>query len=208
MESVPNSVNFVALEEHVLATWQREQTFRQSLAQRSDAPRYVFYDGPPFATGMPHYGHLLTSYMQDVVPRYQTMRGFYVPRRWGWDCHGLPAELEVEKELGLRADKDGVGPFNAACRSLVLRYADELERVMTRLGRWVDFDAYSTMDPDYTESVVWAFAELHRRTPTRRIRCSRDPSCCTRRNRPTGRVASSRAPTRPRSATRGCGTRR
>src|SRR5664279_3022061 len=163
MESVPNSVDFVSLEHHVLATWQREHTFEQSLAQRADAPRYVFYDGPPFATGMPHYGHLLTSYMKDVVPRYQTMRGFYVPRRWGWDCHGLPAELEVERELGLTAERDGVGPFNAACRSLVLRYAGEWERVMTRLGRWVDFDAYSTMDPDYTESVVWAFAELHRR---------------------------------------------
>lgn len=163
MESVPNSVDLVSLEHHVLAAWQRDQTFQRSLAQRADAPRYVFYDGPPFATGMPHYGHLLTSYMKDVVPRYQTMRGYHVPRRWGWDCHGLPAELEVERELGLTADQVGVGVFNAACRNLVLRYAGEWERVMTRLGRWVDFDAYSTMDPDYTESVVWAFAELHRR---------------------------------------------
>jgi isoleucyl-tRNA synthetase len=127
----------------------------------------VFYDGPPFATGLPHYGHLLTSYVKDVVPRYQTMRGYHVPRRWGWDCHGLPAELEVE-HLGMRApaatDSVGVGAFNAECRGLVLRYADEWETLMTRFGRWVDFrGAYSTMDAEYTESVVWAFAELHRR---------------------------------------------
>ncbi len=162
------SVDFVSLEHSVLATWNRERTFQQSLAQRADAPRYVFYDGPPFATGLPHYGHLLTSYMKDVVPRYQTMRGFHVPRRWGWDCHGLPVELEVEKEHGLASpaasDGSAVAAFNDACRGLVLRYATEWEGVVSRLGRWVDFDdAYSTMDPEYTESVVWAFAELHRR---------------------------------------------
>jgi len=168
MFEVSNSVDFAALELQVLARWQREHTFQQSLAQRAQAPRYVFYDGPPFATGLPHYGHVLTSYMKDVVPRFQTMRGYYVPRRWGWDCHGLPAELEVEKELGLRApaasDAEGVAAFNAACRGLVLRYAREWEHVMTRLGRWVDFvGAYRTMDAGYTESVVWAFAELHAR---------------------------------------------
>lgn len=165
---VSNSVDFPALEQRVLAKWQRERTFEQSLAQRAGAPPYVFYDGPPFATGLPHYGHVLTSYMKDVVPRYQTMRGRHVPRRWGWDCHGLPVELEVEKELGLAspaaADAEQVAAFNTACRGLVLRYAHEWEGVMTRLGRWVDFaGAYSTMDPEYTESVVWAFAELHRR---------------------------------------------
>src|SRR5262249_25549444 len=168
MDPVSNCVDFAALELQVLARWQRERTFEQSLARRADAPRYVFYDGPPFATGMPHYGHVLTSYMKDVVPRYQTMRGFCVPRRWGWDCHGLPAELEVEKEHGLRSpvagDAAGVAAFNAACRGRVLRYAGAWENVMTRLGRWVDFTgAYSTMDPAYTESVVWAFAELHAR---------------------------------------------
>src|SRR5262249_16743447 len=167
MDPVSNCVDFAALELQVLARWQRERTFEQSLAQRADAPRYVFYDGPPFATGMPHYGHVLTSYMKDVVPRYQTMRGHYVPRRWGWDCHGLPAELEVEKE-GLRSpaahDVAGVTAFNAACRQLVLRYANEWERVMQRLGRWADFaGAYSTMDVSYTESVVWAFAQLYAR---------------------------------------------
>jgi isoleucyl-tRNA synthetase len=168
LKEVSNCVDFSLLEQQVLAKWKRERTFEQSLAQRAGAPRYVFYDGPPFATGLPHYGHLLTSYMKDVVPRYQTMRGFYVPRRWGWDCHGLPVELEVEKELGLpspaASDAGAVATFNSACRGLVLRYASEWERVMARLGRWVDFDgAYSTMDPDYTESVVWAFAELHGR---------------------------------------------
>lgn len=162
------SVDFVSLEHSVLAKWNRERTFHQSLVQRADSPRYVFYDGPPFATGLPHYGHLLTSYMKDVVPRYQTMRGFHVPRRWGWDCHGLPVELEVEKEHGLSSpaasDGSAVAAFNDACRGLVLRYATEWEGVVSRLGRWVDFDgAYSTMDPEYTESVVWAFAELHRR---------------------------------------------
>jgi isoleucyl-tRNA synthetase len=114
------SVDFVSLEHEVLARWNRERTFEQSLAQRADAPRYVFYDGPPFATGLPHYGHLLTSYMKDVVPRYQTMRGFHVPRRWGWDCHGLPVELEVEKEHGLASpassDSSAVAAFNDACR--------------------------------------------------------------------------------------------
>ncbi len=168
LKEVSNSVDFALLEQQVLARWQRERTFEQSLAQRAGAPRYVFYDGPPFATGLPHYGHLLTTYMKDVVPRYQTMRGYHVPRRWGWDCHGLPVELEVEKELGLPSpvggDTEAVAAFNSACRGLVLRYAREWESVMTRLGRWVDFaGAYSTMDPDYTESVVWAFAELHAR---------------------------------------------
>ena len=168
LKEVPNSVNFPVLEQQVLATWLRERTFERSLSQRAGAPHYVFYDGPPFATGLPHYGHVLTSYMKDVVPRYQTMRGYCVPRRWGWDCHGLPVELEVEKELCLTspaaADTGAVASFNHACRGLVHRYVREWEGVMTRLGRWVDFDgAYSTMDAEYTESVVWAFAELHRR---------------------------------------------
>ena len=164
LSEVSNSVDFAFLETEVLARWNRERTFEQSLAQRAGAPRYVFYDGPPFATGLPHYGHVLTSYMKDVVPRFQTMRGFYVPRRWGWDCHGLPAELEVEKEHAMRADTHGVEAFNDACRGLVLRYAHEWEGVMNRLGRWVDFaGAYRTMDVEYTDAVVGAFAELHAR---------------------------------------------
>jgi len=166
MREVPNSVQFAELELGVLARWQRERTFEQSLAQRRDAKRFVFYDGPPFATGLPHYGHILTSFIKDVVPRYQTMRGHYVPRRWGWDCHGLPVELEVEAELGLTSPADiarhGVAAFNEACRSLVMRYASEWETVVTRLGRWVDFaGAYKTMDDSYVESVVWCFKQLH-----------------------------------------------
>src|SRR5690349_13464367 len=165
---VSNSVDFAALERGVLARWQREKTFEQSLERRRDAPRFVFYDGPPFATGLPHYGHILTTYIRDVVPRYQTMRGRYVPRRWGWDCHGLPVELEVERELGLASPSEivqhGVDRFNTACRALVMRYAAEWEAVMTRLGRWVDFaGAYKTMDDSYVESVVWCFQQLHQK---------------------------------------------
>jgi isoleucyl-tRNA synthetase len=160
-------VDFSALEVRVLERWERERTFERSLEQRRGAPRFVFYDGPPFATGLPHYGHILTSFIKDVVPRYQTMRGFDVPRRWGWDCHGLPVEVEAEKELGLRSPAEipaRLGEFNATCKQLVLRYADEWERVMHRLGRWVDFaGAYRTMDGDYIESVMWGFKELHAR---------------------------------------------
>ena len=163
MREVSNSVDFAALELRVLERWSRERTFEQSVARRAGAPRYVVHDGPPFASGLPHYGHLLTSYMKDVVPRYQTMRGYCVPRRWGWDCHGLPVELEAEKEVGLPADV-GVAAFNDACRGLVMRYQHEWERVVTRMGRWVDLaGAYKTMDADYTDAVVWAFAELHAR---------------------------------------------
>src|SRR5678816_1507593 len=144
LQEVSNTVRFAELELGVLARWERERTFQRSLERRAGAPRFVFYDGPPFATGLPHYGHILTSFIKDVVPRYQTMRGFYVPRRWGWDCHGLPVELEVEKELGLK-HTDGLAEFNAACRGLVHRYASEWETQLTRLGRWVDWDAYSTM---------------------------------------------------------------
>jgi isoleucyl-tRNA synthetase len=145
LQEVSTSVRFSELELGVLARWQRERTFERSLARRRGAPRFVFYDGPPFATGLPHYGHILTSFIKDVVPRYQTMRGFDVPRRWGWDCHG-------------------VGPFNATCRELVARYAGEWETAVTRLGRWVDFEAaYRTMDADYIESVVWCFHALHER---------------------------------------------
>ena len=164
--AVPIDVNFPALEGEVLARWAREGTFARSLARREGAPAYVFYDGPPFATGLPHYGHILTSYIKDVVPRFFTMKGQHVERRWGWDCHGLPVEFEIEKELGFRSRADivayGVGRFNEACQTSVLRYADEWRRVITRLGRWVDFDHdYKTMDQDYMESVVWVFARLH-----------------------------------------------
>ena len=165
---VPNSVRFPDLELEVLERWRRERTFERSVEQRAGAPTFVFYDGPPFATGLPHYGHILTSFIKDVVPRYQTMRGRHVPRRWGWDCHGLPVEHEVEKALGLgsRADivRHGLARFNDACRALVMRYEKEWEAVIHRLGRWVDFaGAYKTMDADFVESVVWCFRTLHDR---------------------------------------------
>lgn len=161
----PNEVDFPAKEREILRYWHDERTFEQSVEQRAGSTPFIFYDGPPFATGTPHYGHILTSYIKDVVPRYFTMRGFHVPRRWGWDCHGLPIEFEVEKELGFHSKADilqyGIEKFNEACRAMVLRYASEWRDVIGRLGRWVDFDhAYLTMDPDYMESVVWVFKTL------------------------------------------------
>ncbi len=168
LRAVPNEVDFAALERSVLDRWQRERTFEQSVSFRAGRPAYVFYDGPPFATGLPHYGHILTSYIKDVVPRFFTMRGFHVPRRWGWDCHGLPVEFEVEKEHGFKTRTEilefGIDRFNDSCRQMVLRYASEWRSIIGRLGRWVDFDnAYKTMDPDYIETVVWVFKTLWER---------------------------------------------
>lgn len=160
---------FPALEEAVLARWQADDTFARSVANRPAGDKgsneFVFYDGPPFANGMPHYGHLLTGYVKDVVPRYQTMRGRRVERRFGWDCHGLPAEVEAEKELGISGHPEisefGIDKFNDACRTSVLRYTDEWRRYVTRQARWVDFDNdYKTLDPSYMESVMWAFKTL------------------------------------------------
>ena len=149
----------------VLDYWVRDDTFRASIARRDGAPEYVFYDGPPFANGLPHYGHLLTGYVKDIVPRYRTMRGYKVERRFGWDTHGLPAELEVERQLGItdksQIDDMGIAAFNEACRASVLRYTDEWQAYVTRQARWVDFDNdYKTLDPDYMESVIWAFKQL------------------------------------------------
>jgi len=157
--------SFPAIEQRVLAGWAADGTFQASIDQRAGAEEFVFYDGPPFANGLPHYGHLLTGYVKDVVPRYQTMRGRRVERRFGWDCHGLPAEVEAEKQLGIKhkyeIEEMGVAEFNAACRSSVLRYTDEWRSYVTRQARWVDFDNdYKTLDTDYMESVMWAFKTL------------------------------------------------
>jgi isoleucyl-tRNA synthetase len=157
--------DFPALELEVLDYWARDDTFRASIARRDGAPEYVFYDGPPFANGLPHYGHLLTGYVKDIVPRYRTMRGYKVERRFGWDTHGLPAELEVERQLGItdksQIDAMGIAAFNEACRESVLRYTDEWRAYVTRQARWVDFDNdYKTLDPSYMESVIWAFKQL------------------------------------------------
>jgi isoleucyl-tRNA synthetase len=157
--------DFPALEAEVLDYWARDDTFRASVARRADAEEYVFYDGPPFANGLPHYGHLLTGYVKDIVPRYRTMRGYKVERRFGWDTHGLPAELEVERQLGItdksQIDAMGIAAFNEACRESVLRYTDEWQAYVTRQARWVDFDNdYKTLDLPYMESVIWAFKQL------------------------------------------------
>ncbi|HLY82991.1 MAG TPA: isoleucine--tRNA ligase, partial [Acidimicrobiales bacterium] len=166
---VPASPRLPELEEEVLARWEAHRTFRASVEQRPAGPdgsnEYVFYDGPPFANGLPHYGHLLTGYVKDAVPRYQTMRGRRVERRFGWDCHGLPAETEAEKELGVAGrgpiTEFGIARFNDYCRTSVLRYTHEWERYVTRQARWVDFShAYKTMDLDYMESVMWALKQL------------------------------------------------
>ncbi len=159
------SPNFPALEQQVLDYWVADDTFRASIARREHAPEYVFYDGPPFANGLPHYGHLLTGYVKDVVPRYRTMRGYKVERRFGWDTHGLPAELEVEDQLGItdksQIDAMGIAEFNDACRESVLRYTGEWRQYVNRQARWVDFDNdYKTLDLTYMESVIWAFKKL------------------------------------------------
>jgi isoleucyl-tRNA synthetase len=163
---VPTQPSFPALEEGILKYWQDNDTFRASIAERADAPEFVFYDGPPFANGLPHYGHLLTGYVKDVVPRYKTMRGFRVDRRFGWDCHGLPAEVEAERQLGISGKADivemGIDKFNAACRESVLQYTSEWQDYVTRQARWVDFDNdYKTLNLDYMESVMWAFKQLY-----------------------------------------------
>ncbi|KAA0023150.1 isoleucine--tRNA ligase [Antrihabitans cavernicola] len=165
-DGATSGVKFPELEERVLAEWASDDTFRASIANRDGAPEFVFYDGPPFANGLPHYGHLLTGYVKDLVPRYQTMRGKKVERRFGWDTHGLPAELEAEKQLGIKdkseIDAMGLAEFNAYCKSSVLRYTDEWRAYVTRQARWVDFDNdYKTLDLDFMESVMWAFKELH-----------------------------------------------
>ncbi len=162
---VSSKVDFAALEEDLNQSWERERTFERSLEQRRGGAEFVFYDGPPFATGLPHYGHLLAGTIKDVVPRYRTMRGFYVERRFGWDCHGLPVEYEMEKELALQSRRDiesyGIARFNEACRSIVLRYVGEWRKTVRRMGRWVDFEHdYKTMDPDYMESIWWVFKQL------------------------------------------------
>jgi isoleucyl-tRNA synthetase len=167
-QSVDPKVSFPKLEEEILIFWEKNDIFRKSIAQREGAEpggEYVFYDGPPFATGMPHFGHFVPNTIKDIIPRYQTMKGKKVERRFGWDCHGLPVENLIEKELGLNSKSDietyGVAEFNEACRASVLRYVKEWRQVITRLGRWVDFDNdYKTMDPDYMETIWWAMKSL------------------------------------------------
>lgn len=170
-EDVPAKTDFSELEERVLEFWDANDIFKKSLEQRANSDRYVFYDGPPFATGLPHYGHLLAGTIKDIVPRYWTMQGKYVERRFGWDCHGLPVENEAAKYLkeseGLdlsgkyEIEEYGIDRFNEYCRSIVQKYTAEWEVVVRRMGRWVDFrNHYRTMDRDFMESIWWVFKQL------------------------------------------------
>jgi len=157
---------FAEREEKVLNFWQDNKIFEKSLQQRSDGALFSFYDGPPFATGLPHYGHLLAGTIKDVIPRYKTMKGFRVPRRFGWDCHGLPVENEIEKSKNLSGaasiEEYGIAQFNEECRKIVLRYTEEWKTSVTRMGRWVDFgNTYHTMDPSFMETVWWVFRRLY-----------------------------------------------
>ncbi|MDR0511746.1 MAG: isoleucine--tRNA ligase [Treponema sp.] len=164
-KNVDPRVSFPKLEEEVLLFWEKNNTFQKSITQREGAQEFVFYDGPPFATGLPHFGHFIPSTIKDIIPRYQTMKGKRVERRFGWDCHGLPIENLIEKEYGLNSKTDienfGIDRFNEACRQSVLRYVKEWRQTITRLGRWVDFDNdYKTMDNDYMESIWWVVKTL------------------------------------------------
>lgn len=158
--------SFSEREEDVMHFWEKEQIFKKSLDQRQQGQRFSFYDGPPFATGLPHYGHLLAGTIKDVVPRYKTMKGYHVPRTFGWDCHGIPVENEVEKSHQLSGaatiEKFGIANFNEACRSIVLRFTKEWKSTVSRMGRWVDFDkTWHTMDLPFMESVWWGFKQLY-----------------------------------------------
>ncbi|HAO64795.1 TPA: isoleucine--tRNA ligase, partial [Candidatus Taylorbacteria bacterium] len=165
-EKVKKEKNVIALrEEEILAFWEKNKIFEKSLQKDSPKGEFTFYDGPPFATGLPHYGNILAGTMKDVIPRFKTMQGFHVNRRWGWDCHGLPIENLIEKDLGLKNKKDieeyGIGKFNKAARESVLQYYSDWKKIIPRFGRWVDMDNfYMTMDSTYTESVWWSFKEL------------------------------------------------
>lgn len=158
----------VEKELEILKFWRRNKTFKKSVEQRSDTKQYVFYDGPPFATGTPHYGHILGLTSKDIFPRYWTMKGFKCERRWGWDCHGLPIENIAEKDLKIKekkqVEKFGVKKFNDYCRSKVLAYADEWKKTVERMGKWIEFDnSYKTMDNSYMETIWWIFKDLYKK---------------------------------------------
>lgn len=162
---VTDKIVFSAMEEEILEHWQKIDAFQTSLKLSEGRPEYTFYDGPPFATGKPHYGHILAGTIKDTVTRYAHQTGHYVSRRFGWDCHGLPIEYEIDKKLKITGREDvmkmGVAAYNEECRSIVQRYTAEWRKTVTRLGRWIDFDNdYKTMDPEYMESVWWVFKQL------------------------------------------------
>lgn len=164
-DTVSDKLNFAQEEENILQFWKDIDAFQLTLKLSEGRPEYTFYDGPPFATGMPHYGHILAGTIKDTVTRYAHQTGHYVSRRFGWDCHGLPIEYEIDKTLGI-TDRNqvlemGVATYNDACRAIVQRYTKEWEKTVTRLGRWIDFENdYKTMDPEFMESVWWVFKTI------------------------------------------------
>jgi isoleucyl-tRNA synthetase len=166
MERTKDKSDAAKREEKILAFWNEKRIFEKSLEKPAPLGEFVFYDGPPFATGLPHYGHIVASVIKDAIPRYFTMRGYYVPRTWGWDCHGLPIENIVEKELGFKHKRDikefGIAKFNERCREQVLAYAHEWEKIIPRIGRFVDMkNSYRTMDKSFMESVWWVFKQIY-----------------------------------------------
>ena len=165
-KNVDPKQNFPQMEEAVLEFWEKNDIFRKSVEQRPEDKEFSFYDGPPFATGHPHYGHLVPGTIKDIIPRYKTMKGMRVIRGWGWDCHGLPVENIMRRERGLSTAKEiekyGIAKYNEECRSLVMRFTSDWEKDINRTGRWVDFkNGYRTMDRDYMESVWWVFKSLY-----------------------------------------------
>uniref|UniRef100_A0A2P2LGF3 isoleucine--tRNA ligase n=1 Tax=Rhizophora mucronata TaxID=61149 RepID=A0A2P2LGF3_RHIMU len=157
--------SFPKQEERILSFWAEIKAFETQLNRTQSLPEYIFYDGPPFATGLPHYGHILAGTIKDIVTRYQSLTGHHVTRRFGWDCHGLPVENEIDRKLGIKRRDDvikmGIDAYNEECRSIVTRYVEEWEKVITRTGRWIDFkNDYKTMDLNFMETVWWVFAQL------------------------------------------------
>ncbi|MED6257680.1 hypothetical protein ATANTOWER_029598 [Ataeniobius toweri] len=166
VEPVPESINFPSEEEKIQQFWKERDCFQECLKQSKNRPRYTFYDGPPFATGLPHYGHILAGTIKDIVTRFAHQSGFHVDRRFGWDCHGLPVEYEIDKTLGIKGPEDvakmGIAEYNKQCRSIVMRYSHEWETSVSRMGRWIDFkNDYKTLYPWFMETVWWVFKQLY-----------------------------------------------
>ena len=166
LEEVPERFSFPKGEEEILEYWKQNDTFHESVRLSEGRPPFSFYDGPPFATGLPHYGHILAGTIKDVVCRYAHQTGHHVPRRFGWDCHGLPVEFEIDKKLDVKGRQDvldmGIATYNDECRAIVGRYTKEWEVTVGRVGRWIDFSTgYRTMDLSYMETVWWVFQQLH-----------------------------------------------
>jgi isoleucyl-tRNA synthetase len=149
-----------------LKYWESIDAFQKQLQLSKGRPEFIFYDGPPFATGLPHYGHLLAGTIKDVITRFASSTGYHVPRRFGWDCHGLPVEHEIDKKLGITCKEDvlkfGIDRYNEECRGIVMRYSSEWKKTVLRSGRWIDFEKdYKTLEPEFMESVWWVFKTLY-----------------------------------------------